>query len=69
MGLIPGQGTQIPHGMCLWHQKVSVPCDHMAFFFWGGVFLTQFLCQISEGFQKYKCVEPNDIYMCVKFIC
>ena len=52
MGLIPGQGTKIPHGMSLCRQKVSVPSDHMAFFFGGGVFLTQFLCQISEGFQK-----------------
>ena len=48
----------------------SIPRDPMTFFFFGGgVFLAQFPCQISEGFQKYKCVEPNDINMCVTFIC
>ena len=68
MGSIPGQGTKIPHGICLCGQKESFPSYHMTFL-GGGVFLTQFLCQISEGFQKYKCVEPNDIYMSVMFIC
>ena len=36
VGSIPGQGTKIPHVLCLCGQKESIPSDPMTFFFLGG---------------------------------